>query len=388
MKPKIFSGKNLILVYLSGFLLAVHYASVAYVNSSLLKRFVDDRTLGLFYIIGSLLSILFLLAAPLILRKFGNSRSLIIFVALEIFAVFGMGSSTLAAFILFLFLAHQAAESMLYFSLDVELERQIKIEGTTGGKRGAFLTAQNIAWVLSPFALSFLLANGELERAYFLSAAALVPLFFIALFHFKNVKGVDTKRSHMWAALGSLRKGGDKAKIIGAQFMLNFFFSWMIIYLPLLLNREVGFSWDKIGIILTVMLIPYLLFELPTGILADRRIGEKEALVLGFLVMSFSTLIIPFIGAPIFWLWAAVLFITRIGASVVEISSESYFFKHVRESDTGFISMFRMARPFSFIAAPLLSIPVLHFTGYSGSFLFLGIFTLLGLFFIPKKDTK
>ena len=104
--------------------------------------------------------------------------------------------------------------------------------------------------------------------------------------------------------------------------------------------------------------------------------------------MSLSTFIIPFLQSPIFWIWATVLFITRIGASLVEISSESYFFKHVKEEDTGLISLFRMARPLSFILAPLVAIPVVYFFSYSTSFYFLALLTLSGLLFIPKVDTK
>ena len=136
------------------------------------------------------------------------------------------------------------------------------------------------------------------------------------------------------------------------------------------------------------MLIPYLLFEFPAGLLADKKIGEKEILVTGFLIMAMATFLIPFITLPIFGLWAAILFITRIGASMVEISSESYFFKHVKAEDTGLISLFRMARPLSFILAPLIAIPVLYFTSYGGSFLILAILTFSGLLFIPKKDTR
>jgi MFS family permease len=162
----------------------------------------------------------------------------------------------------------------------------------------------------------------------------------------------------------------------------------MIIYLPLLLSSEIGFGWDKIGVMFTIMLLPFLIFELPAGLLGDKKFGEKEILVLGFLIMFFATLVIPTISSPIFWLWALVLFGTRIGASLVEISSESYFFKHVKETDVGPISLFRMARPLSFILAPLIAIPVISFFSYSSSFYFLAFFTLLGLLFTPKVDTR
>jgi MFS family permease len=109
--------------------------------------------------------------------------------------------------------------------------------------------------------------------------------------------------------ISSLRQAGDTARSIGVQFVLNFFFAWMVIYLPLLLAKEIGFSWDKIGFIFTIMLLPFLLFELPAGILGDRKLGEKELLVFGFVVMFISTLAIPLLSVPAFWSWALLLFV-------------------------------------------------------------------------------
>ena len=162
----------------------------------------------------------------------------------------------------------------------------------------------------------------------------------------------------------------------------------MVIYLPLLLNKEMGFGWNKIGIIFIIMLLPFVVFELPAGFLADKKFGEKEILTLGFIIMFVSTLIIPTLASATVLVWAAVLFATRIGASFVEISSETYFFKHVKDEDTGIISLFRMVRPLSYVIAPLLALPIIFFFSYSASFYFLAFFVLLGLFFIPKIDTK
>ncbi len=381
-------SKRIWFIYGGGFLLAMHYASVAYVNSSLIKKFIGESSISILYVLGSILSIALLALTPGILRKFGNTSMLLFFIVLEMIAVFGLGSSSAAIIILLLFLLHQSAESILYLSLDISLENEIGIEGTTGRKRGLFLTAQNIAWVLSPLLISFLIQVDDFSNVYFLSGLALVLLFIIGGLFIRRTTRVESKSTHIVSALLSLKNNWDEAKIIGAQFMLHFYFAWMLIYLPLLLYHEIGFGWDKIGLILTIMLVPYLLFEFPAGLLADRKLGEKEILTTGFIIMAVSTFLIPFLTLPIFGLWAALLFITRIGASMVEISSESYFFKRVKSEDSGLISLFRMARPISFIIAPLVTILVLQFTTYSGSFLVLSVLTLMGLLFIPKKDTK
>jgi MFS family permease len=299
-----------------------------------------------------------------------------------------MGRTDIGYIVLILFLLHQAGESMLTLSLDVHLEQEIKDEHTTGRKRGTFLTISNLAWVISPLLVSFLVKDNDFSNVYLLSSIILIPLLTLTLFYFKNGKETNKKHLSIVEIIKSFRKGGDTVRVIGAQFMLQFFFSWMTIYLPLLLSVEIGFEWQQIGLIFTIMLLPFLLFEIPAGALGDKKWGEKELLKAGFLIMSITTFLLTYIDTKIFFVWAILLFITRVGASIVEISSESYFFKHVKEDDTDLISIFRMSRPFSFVFAPLIALPVVYYTSYSTSFAYLAIFTLLGLVFIPKKDTR
>jgi MFS family permease len=382
------SKKRLRLVHLAGFLLAVHFASVAYINSSLLLQFVIDSTLNILYVVGSILSVCTLIFAPTLLRKYGSIWVFIAFLALEILAVFGMGLTNIASLAILFFLIHIAADSILYLCLDINLEQEIKIEGETGGKRGTLLAISQIAWVLSPLALIFLINQNTFSKVYLLSGVALIPLLFIVSIFFKNIQKTDKITSSISKTTQTLFRGGDKARIIGAQLILNFFYAWMVINLPLLLSRELGFGWDKIGLLFIIMLLPFLLFELPAGLLADKKIGEKELLIIGFITMALATFMIPLISVKTFWIWALILFASRVGAALVEASSEIYFFKHVKEEDTGLISLFRMTRPLSYIISPLFALPVIYFFSYATSFYFLAFFVVIGLFFIPKVDTK
>ena len=383
-----FKNKKTWLIYIGGFFLAAHYALVVYVNSSLLKQFVNDKTLSALYILGSLFSVASLLFAPFFLRRFGNIATFLVFIILEIIAVIGIGNTDIALLILALFILHQAAESMLYFCLDIQLEEETKIENVTGRNRGLFFTMQNIAWVVSPLLVSFLVTQNDFKNVYILSGLMLIPLFLIIALFFKNSKNITTLNSNIRAGFKSILQNTDTARIFIIQFILNFFYAWMLIYLPLLLNIKVGFSWEKIGVLFTIMLLPFLLFQLPAGFLADKKFGEKEILIIGLSIMTLATFFIPFIATASFVIWAITLFSTRIGASLVEIAGETYFFKHIKSSDSGAISLFRMVRPLALLIAPLVALPILSFLDYSSSFAFLALFTSLGLFFIPKIDTK
>lgn len=388
MDSEIASSKKLKSVYWAGFLLAIHLASVSYINSSLLSQYVGSNVLDFMYIAGAVISMISLLLAPLFLRKYGSLLTILFFATFKLLATFGLALADKTSLIIPFFLINISTDSILYLCLDVNLEKETKSESTTGGKRGIFLTVQNFAWVLAPLALVFLATQKSFDKVYLLSGFALFVFLVTAILFFNNVREENKIESKMLPALKQLAKGGDISRIIWSQLILNFFYSWMIIYMPLLLSQELGYSWDKIGIMFVIMLLPFVLLELPAGILSDKKIGEKEILIFGFLVMFLSTLAIPFLGYASLTIWALTLFATRVGASLVEISSESYFFKHVKDEDTGIMSVFRIVKPVSYMLAPLIAMPVMHFFSYSTSFYFLAFFVLLGLFFVPKVDTK
>jgi MFS family permease len=375
-------------VYLSGFVLAVHYSLVAYINSSLLSRFAENEVLNLLYIAGSILSIVLLYLAPGVLKKYGSTPVFISFALLQIIAIFGMGSATLGILVMLLFILHHAIEPILYLCLDLNMEHETKAEGTTGRTRGVLFTVQNIAWVAAPMLLALLIKGESFSRVYFLSGIALIVLVLIVKKFLVNIRSASPRSSNIREALRSLKVDGDQRRIVIVQFVLQFFYAWMVIYMPLLLNQEIGLSWKDIGIVFTFMLLPFALLQFPAGAVSDRKLGEKELLTIGLVIMLLSTALIPSIGSASLLLWAAVLFATRVGASIVEIESESYFFKHVKEEDSAVISLFRMMRPISFAVAPLFAIIIFQFLSYSSSFYFLVAFLILGLLSIPKVDTK
>ncbi len=386
-------SKRVWLIFLGGLLLALHYALVVYVNSSLLALFFDNTKISLLYTLGSVISIISLIFAPKLLSRFGSITIFAAFILLELIAILGLGSINIGLFVMTLFVLHQASVFIISLCMDISLEAETEKENTTGRRRGMYLTAQNIAWIISPLIVSFLLGKGSpsfepstFSSVYFLSAIALAAFFFLVVAYFKNIRPTKNE-SNLFRTIKHFGNN-DTTRIFFVQLILNFYYAWMVVYLPLFLAIEVGFQWHSIALILTIMLLPFLLFELPAGFLADKKFGEKETLVIGFILIAIFTSVIAFVNIKSFALWATLLFLTRIGASLVEISSESFFFKHVTSSDTGQISLFRMTRPLSFIIAMPIAIPVLYFVSYGTSFLFLGLFALLGLLFIPKKDTK
>jgi fucose permease len=163
----------------------------------------------------------------------------------------------------------------------------------------------------------------------------------------------------------------------------------MVIFAPLYLFSVVGLSWTQIGSILFVGLCAYVLFEWPIGIIADRYIGEKEMMAVGFTVMIVATSWFAFLSSASIALWMIAVFLSRTGASLVEATVESYFFKHAGSNDTHKISMFRMTNPLASIAGAGIGSVSLLFVPLQLFFIILALCMVPGLLLtLFLTDTK
>lgn len=375
-------------VYIANLILAFHWYIILYINSSFISNFVGEEKVGLMYTLGSILNLILLLYSPNIIRRIGTYKFIVGAVALEAFAILGLAISNIPSLIIGLFIIHQGVVPMILFSLDIFLEKYTSNENSTGGTRGIFLTLANLALVISPMLVSLILTNDDYWKIYLLSSLFLVPLLLIT-FSWKENPSNTTAATKILKTISIVRKNKNLLAIWKANFILQLFYACMVIYMPIYLHEHIGFSWQEIGSILTIMFLPFLLFEFPIGKIADKKIGEKEILSVGFIIAGIGTMFITTLSAPIVTIWAIVLFSTRVGASFIEITSESYFFKKVKTSDTDLISLFRMTRPLSFIIAPLIVSILIPYITYGVLFGLLGIMMLWGLrYSLSIQDTR
>ena len=157
----------------------------------------------------------------------------------------------------------------------------------------------------------------------------------------------------------------------------------MVVYTPIYLSMHIGLSWDKLGTIFTIMLLPFVLLGIPLGKLIDNyHFHKRKLLVFGIIIISISTISISFISTNSVALWAFVLFATRFGAAIIEVVSEIYFFTHVREEESAILSVFRDMTPLAYIIAPLLGTLFLSFFDFKYLFLALGALMLASLYYV------
>ncbi|MBP9821416.1 MAG: MFS transporter [Candidatus Pacebacteria bacterium] len=373
-----------------GFLFSTQVASTVYLNSSFLANRIPESQVGFLYIISSLISLGGMFGIPIVLQRIGSRILGSILAILIIAGLVGLRSVGVPTWLLGAsFIIYLSAQTLLFLVIDVLIEH-FSDHASMGRIRGMYLTACNIGFMIAPLVAGFLADRLGYGMLYTIAIAFVIPVWIIIL-RLPSIRPTQEHHSGIKKHLQTFLQSKNIRGVYVANFLLQFFYAWMVIYTPIYLHEHLGLAWDTIGLMFTIMLSAFVILQTPLGYLADRILGEKEILVGGFLVMGLSTLIFGTANLALFSLSgiAILLFITRIGASTIEVATESYFFKHIAQSDATCVGFFRNTYPIAYIIGPLLASALLQFIPIQSLFTILGIVCILGVFTVIKiKDTK
>lgn len=374
---------------IAAFLLAVTLAQIAYVQSTFLNQFFNLEIVSIIFFIAYLITFIVMNEYPKLIAKFNNLNTALVIFILEIFSLLTFIFIQQQIPIFIAFIVYILCTNLIFINFDIFLEAYTK-DSQTGRIRGIYYTVYNLGWVISPFISGEILKNFNFNILFGLVIALILPIMLILLFKFKKFKNhYARKHFKLTNMIKELVKHPNIEKIFYLAFLLQFFYGVMVIYTPIYLNQTIGLPWDEIGIIFTIMLIPFVIIEFPAGYLADKYWGEKELLTTGLLITIAACLSIFIFNNSSFWFWAAVLFFSRIGASLIEIMRDTYFFKKINAKDLELINAFRSTMPLAYIFVPLVSAIVLYFLPINYIFLVLAGILFSGLYFaLSLKDTK
>lgn len=380
-------------VYGGGFFLSAGLALAAYLNSSLLSQFMTEQQVGLVYALTYLGTFVLTLYLHRLIEKIGVYQtvlSLVFLGAVVRIILAGLATWPVAIPLLILDLI---LSFLLVASLDLYLEH-LSENNLTGWIRGLFLGLGNLAWLISPWFAGQLATHYGFNIVYLASGLTFIPLFFIAARRLIVLPKRTYHHTGVWATLKRLAsapeqsRGRDTLRIISVDFILQFFYATMVIYLPILLLQENHFSWSEVGLILTIMLVPFVIIDFLLGRIADK-IGEKEFIISGLILAGLATLVIPFLHLHSVIIWGIILLTTRIGAATVELMKESYLFKQISSQDISVIFLSRSMYPLSYVVAPLVATLLLTFTSTANIFALLGLIVLSTVVIAGKiKDTN
>lgn len=341
------------LISLISFIIGFLDAFFIYVLSTYFSVVSGVTNVGIFYFLGygGVLITLFYLQ-PLI-RFMGKARILYLSLGMSICAAAILAVVTNQWVTLGVALFLIVTTNVTWVALDILLESFSK-DHVSGTIRGLYLTIMNAGLLIAPFLSLQTLDRFSYDGIFLVLVVGYALVFVIALFGFRKDNHVFQEKLRFRETVKKMMQERNLLRIYHISFAMEFFYALMIIYTPIYL-RSLGFSWSDIGIIFTVMLIPFVLLQYPLGVLADRYFGEKEMLIGSIVIVMAATLVLPFLPAGNLAVWGTALFMTRVGIAGIEILRDSYFYKQIDGDNLDVIAFFRTARPLANIVAAILS---------------------------------
>jgi MFS family permease len=365
--------------YLAGFLFSFHVALTVYVNSSYLSTKIPEALVGTLYTASAVIAIIGLYAIPRLMNRFGSRAILGTLVGINIANIIAMIVSHNVAVISACFAIFFAFNTLIYLGFDILIESwsENAVQGTV---RGSYLTANNIGYMFAPLIAGFIADRLGFGTLYGFAIALSLPVLILLIGRLPSITNTHPSKSNILSLAHKFSRHKELRSVFLINFILQFFYAWMVIYTPLYLHEQAGLSWDRIGILFSIMLSAFVIFQYIAGKMADRFHCEKWMMAAGLFIMGVATLLVMRAPGMTFWTLALVLFITRVGASIVEVMTESYFFKRVHHDDTGAIGFFRNTYPFAYILAPLLASLILEFAPMWTLFAILGTLCCVAVF--------
>lgn len=380
--------KTFWLIYFLGFLWSLAFALPLYVQSSFVGSIVGLENIGLVIFISNLMSFITLVWYGRLIKRFSNYYVSVGIVVLNLIAVIFLVTSA-GLWSLVFYIAVFVTMMLFGVNLDVFLET-ISDDNFTGRIRTTMLTVANIAIFFAPLLMGYLVGDDNYLRIYLIGGVIFFPVLILLFFQKKLMSDKVEYHERSFAVLRKIFKQNKNIpRIFMIQFALRFFFAAMVLYTPIYLHQYLGFPWTEIGPMFTIMLLPFLLLQIPAGRLADKTLGEKEMTIVGLLFMIVFTFVVTIFSSESWLMWAFVLFLTRVGASLVEAMNESYFFKQVSSKDIDVINIFRDLQPIGWLSAAAVSFVLLHYFSIMAIFVAIIIVLVLALWpAIRLVDTK
>ncbi|MEA1926008.1 MAG: MFS transporter [Patescibacteria group bacterium] len=329
------------------FLLGFQLSLVIYVLSSFIKELTGTENVGIFYFIAYAASFYILINLHHLIKRHGKSRTLLLFMIVKMLTLLAMGVFSHNIFVIIFAVWSLVGDALIWASLDVLIESFTR-NSITGKVRGTSLTFMDLGFLFGPFLAAWTVENFGFGPVFILASLITAVAAAIIYGSYGNINHSARKSCSARVVLKKMLKRKNLLRIFYASLILELFYCVMSVFTPLYL-LSIGFSWLDIGKIITVMLIPFVIIQIPLGIIADTRTGEKEWLIIGIIIMSLSTGAISFISSTNLIFWMVILFITRIGASIIQVMRDTYFYKKVDPRDIGFIDYFRTTKSLAFI---------------------------------------
>ncbi len=386
----ILRNKLLMVTYVMTFLFALHYAIPVYATSSYLHTYFNSSIVSAIYMIGSILALIASVNIARSVKKFHTYGFTFGIAIAEMVIITIFGYTQNIYLIPVFFVVHFVLQVLLNITLNIFIEN-FTIHARVGSVRGLFLAIFNLAILISPFIGGAILRYYSFSVLYTVSACMLIPyLYFLHRYLHHMKEPAYHQVNIIGAAKEAFRNKNLRAAMIG-ELVVQSFYATMVIYSPLYLSA-IGIPLTSyMMIILPIALIPLVVLPYELGYLADKKFGEKEMLIIGLLILTVTTFLFVTVSTTALWVWALLLFVSRIGATFVETMSFSYYFKKVGVEDPSLTALFINMQGAGTLIVGTVGVIIAPFVGERPQLMFvvLGCAILWSISYVlPMKDTR
>ncbi len=365
------------LISLVSFLVGFLDAFFIYILSTYFSLVSHSENVGVFYFVAFSVVLLSLFFLQPLIRLIGRARVLYLTLGMSICASAVLASASRDWIVLGAALMLIVTTNVTWVALDILLESFSK-DQVSGTIRGLYLTILNAGLLAAPFLSLKTLEEFNYSGVFFILVIGYTLVFIIALLGFRNDNRVFQEKLQLRVTIRKMLINRNLLRIYHISFAMEFFYALMIVYTPIYF-LSLGYSWSDMGIVFTVMLLPFVLLQYPLGVLADRYFGEKEMLFGSIVIATLATATIPFLGVANLVVWGAVLFMTRVGIAGIEVLRDAYFYKQIDGNNMDIIAFFRTTRPLANIIGAVFSVVALLFLPLSSIFFVIALVLLFSL---------
>jgi MFS family permease len=386
----ILKNKLLLATYAMTFLYALHYAIPLYATSSYLHTFFNSSIVSAIYVIGSILALIASLSISKSIKQFHRYEFTFVIALAELFVVALFGHSENHYLLPIFFIIHFILQILLFISLNVFIE-SFSAHAKIGSIRGLFLAILNLGIFVSPLIGGVILSVFSFSMLYTISALTLVPYLYFLHTYLHHIKEPAYHTVNVFKAATQAFKNKNIRAAIIAELVVQSFYAVMIIYSPLYLTALGIPLTTYLTIILPIALVPLVILPYELGMLADKKYGEKEMLIIGLLILTLTTFITVILTTKDIRVWTLLFVASRIGASFVETMAFSYYFKKVDIRDPSLTALFINMHGMGTLLVSLVGVIVAPFLGERPQLMFiiLGCAILWSISYVlPMKNTK
>jgi len=242
---------------------------------------------------------------------------------------------------------------------------------------GLIYTFMNLAWVVGPLIVGFILEKVDVIKNIFILAAVIVILAGVLFKIFKiNYSGKKKKiDTNIFRNFKDFFKDKDRVKAYILSAGITFWWALIFVYMPLLIIQRLNDAW--VGFFLFFSMIPLILLQYYFGYYAGKR-GYKKIFVMGYLIPAIFAVLCFFYFESI-WFIIIAMSLASIGLSMTEGTSEAYFFDVLKDGqDQRFYSPYNTAIDVGSLGGEFIPALILLLLPFKFIFLFfaLGMFLL------------